>query len=105
MLHDSRLDRFPTLMRFIAWLRTKPADETYEWWNGHGCACAQFFGRRDWIELNSEVCFAEGVNLNHLAFGCVRWTYGGLLERAERKLEELCRDREYLLKQMELFDA
>lgn len=90
MLFDPKWERVPTLRRFIAWLRGKPADEFYPWGDPGRCACAQFFGvGYAWYELNRDVVINEGVDLNELAYGGAtpgRWKFGELLERAEREL-------------------
>lgn len=100
MLFDAKRQRYPTLYKFIAWLRTKPADETYDWYNCEECACGQFFGGAGWGEKHGDVFVREGVSLNSLACGPFvptdgykikreLHTFGQLLARAERKLEEL----------------
>jgi hypothetical protein len=94
MLHDSRRDRFPTLVRFIAWLRTKPADEKYNWTDCVNCAAGQFFDASlddafSWFDENKAAFVNEGVCLNTLAMFARPWTFGALLELAEKKLEVL----------------
>ena len=93
MLFDPRREKYPTLYRFIAWLRTKPADEFYDWPDPKKCICAQF----GWIEV-FKAKDTEGVWLNAIAAGDrwseailspADWTFGKCLARAERKLEEL----------------
>jgi hypothetical protein len=92
MLFDPRREKYPTLYRFIAWLRTKPADEFYDWSSPKACACGQF----GWFEAFK--ARDEGVDLNGIAAGDdwdrgllrpADWTFGQCLARAERKLEEL----------------
>lgn len=92
--HDAPTSE-PSLPGFIDWLRSKDPHERYEWPNSRICACGQYsqdeFGKEDWMNTHP-----TWSTLNQLARGeqddcevarSTDWTFGKLLARCEKKLE------------------
>jgi hypothetical protein len=62
MLHDPNKEYAFNLDSLIAWLETKPADETYDYLDGQHCMCAQYFQARGYTR--ARVTSSRGVYSN-----------------------------------------
>ena len=91
------LARSPSsLETFVAWLRTKPAGEEYDWPSWSDCACTQYALAMGTVSVDFVLAPHSPVPSRNLDVGfedvieklaAVRpWTFGALRERAERAL-------------------
>jgi hypothetical protein len=84
-----------TVADVLAWARTKPADEVYDYGNPGDCALCQFLketgqtrqggsiGERYWTDLTGKVRYIP-TDLNAAADGGgAEWTFGALVKRLE----------------------
>lgn len=77
MLYNPNWDN--GLLDIIAWLRTKPADQCYDWSNGESCPMAQYLEATGQIE--------NGMPDWYINLTLTRpWTFGAALQRAESLL-------------------
>ena len=84
------VETMPETRKFLAWVKSKPADEYYEWTDSCKCACGQYFGDGCWVSKVMDIQFYEGVNFNSIAGHTISkddWTFGKLAQRLERRLE------------------
>lgn len=93
-----------TLADVLAWARTKPADETYEFFDACGCAMGQFLlaagiARRPHVDLNrwqegsgedaQQHHFDERAHkAAHNNFERSGWTFGAFADRLEKALSK-----------------
>lgn len=100
MLYDKRWNdpvyEGVSLRSFIAWLETKPADETYDFVKPDVCATAQYLQSRGHSHLDSMIDFGPnpmpgepGYWLNQIV-GTSPYTFGAALTRAREALTGTC---------------
>lgn len=90
MLYNPQWEKNHLMRIFIGWLKTKRADEQYDWHDIPNCACGQFWQHIGYDFANA-LSNRERVMLQELALGDGRgdWTFGRLLARAEMALAEV----------------
>lgn len=90
MLFDPKWEK-SSLRDFIAWLRTKDPNETYDWLDPKTCACGQYSAERlgTWHKIFG-VDSDLAVLINDIGRGDnvkpVHWTWGKCLKRAQIEL-------------------
>ena len=81
--------------QFLAWCRSKPADEEYDFHDFYGCACAQFGYDLGLVKDGQLYVESEALHDLHERFGlCLftqPWTFSALADRVERQLAEQVR--------------
>jgi len=103
------LDEVFTWDKLKAWLKTKPADEGYDYYNTQSCALTQFVKDRGYTAMTAGSSFVVGfltpgdtstytvfylpVGFDDVALGYRgdedRFTFGGMLRRAEEVSAQL----------------
>jgi hypothetical protein len=92
-----------TIADVLAWARTKPADEQYDYHNAQACAIAQFgqeTGRAELINLDSFELQEKSEAVEDAVVNRP-WTFGALVQR----LEALCPDTPVPQSDWASFDA
>jgi hypothetical protein len=92
-----RLEEDPVLdlaNQFLAFCRSKPADEVYDFYNIYDCACGQFGQELSLLKDDEPIGGSEALIILHSrVMGPLHaqpWTFGALTTRLEAALSAPC---------------